>query len=131
MKELIIALLLFALLFAGIFLNARFVTGVSEQLHSFSDQLVNDVDPGRVLRDLSFYWDRVSFFLEWTVSKRDLDRIRESILSLESAYAHQDRYAFSRNRALLNEAACDLAKSEKISCFYCSHDAKAGSNSTD
>jgi len=128
MKALIISLLLFFLLLAGILLNAKFTIEVSEQLCAYSKQLDSQKSHEQTLQELSTYWKQVSGILEWTVSKRTLARIEEAILSLQAAHIHNDHYAFAKNRALLDEVAHEFSKNEAIIIF--SQDEKKGATST-
>ena len=119
MKSFYIALALLALLAVAIALNYLYINNVSNRLlemtstiaHATSDEI------GRQIDEMYFYWSDKKNKISMSVGYVTLNKIDDTISSLQVAYINNEEYELEHFLAILENSARELARLERFSIF--------------
>ena len=119
MKSFYIALALLALLAVAIALNYLYINNVSNRLLEITSTIshaTND-EIGRHIYEIYSYWSEEKNKISMSVGYVTLDKIDDTISSLQVAYLNDEKYEFEHYLAILENSARELARLEHFSVF--------------
>ena len=115
MKSFVISLVLFSLLTATIVLNYSYINKCAEFLIGTSEKLSFEAEDAGGIKELEKFWDKNRDIIGLSVSYREIDHFCETLISLRSYYESGNRSEFENSRAILIDAAEELARLERFS----------------
>ena len=113
MRSIIISIILFSLLLAGILLNSFVVHRISNTLISFAKELDDPCD--KDMDSLVTYWNKNRIWLGLSIPATYLDTIEKTLISMNSAYSSGNIPEYRKNLDLFKQAVYSIYKSERIS----------------
>lgn len=119
MKSFYIALCVLALLTAAIGLNYIYINKVSNQLSTVIDEIkgTDAKEASQKISDLKEIWSREKIKISMSVGYVALNKVDDSISSLEAALDEKSQYDFHNCLSILENAVKELTRLEKFSVF--------------
>ena len=115
MKAFIISAILFVILICMIVTSSLYVRSVSERIVALTLAIDLSGNDTRPLDELENYWQNRRSILDVAISRRELDRITETIVSLRASYVAKNMSDVRLYRELLLNCAKELSERERIS----------------
>jgi len=113
MRSLIISITLFLILTIAIIINVGFIHNTADYMSSAATALRTPTE--NELSDLENFWERNQEKIGLSISNTYLDGIGRIIISLRCAYEAGDIQEVQKNCALLNDAAEEIRRTERLS----------------
>lgn len=111
MKSLIISLLLFAAVLSLMIFNIKYVSDTVNTMKEIASAVREGVQSSD---DLTDYWDTRRTYLGFCVSFREIDKVSENVLCLESAHSEGSALMVEQSYLLLCNSLDNILRLEKI-----------------
>lgn len=119
MKSFYIALAILVLLVFAITLNYLYINNVSNRLLEMASTIAHATgdEIGRYIDEMHSYWSAEKKKISMSVGYVTLNKIDDTISSMQVAYLNDKKYEFEHYLAIIENSASELARLERFSVF--------------
>ena len=116
MRTLITVLSVFLLLCIAMTVNFRYINKTADELTELANSLsVDDGDCLEKIDEIKKRWEKSSTIFSLSVGFKEIDYLKEALISLESSAEYGDKLEFERYRVLLIDAIDGVRRLERFS----------------